>query len=118
MREKLSREYALRDLVSAVAGPRLDTDTRQSWLRRAARQAGVTYSQARKLFYGDIADPYHRTATRFREAAGRYEATNLAAQFEGLAQSLHVRDADFHGEDIAALLSAARSLRGLDRPGN
>lgn len=113
--KKLSGVRAMRDLVEAVAGPRMMHDTRDSWLRRAARNAGSTYRQARALFYGEITDPYHPTVTRFKEAAGRHEAAQLAQRFEGLAQALLVRDEDFHSSDVAALLDAARGLRGLDR---
>lgn len=107
----------MRELIEAVAGPRQIYDTRDSWLRRAARNAGSTYRQARALFYGEITDPYHPTVTRFKEAAGRHEAKRLAEQFEGLAHALRVRDEDFHSADVAALLDAARNLRGLDRSG-
>jgi hypothetical protein len=118
MPNKSSIGVRMRELVAAVAGPQLETDNRESWLRRAARQAGTSYRQARALFYGEIIDPHHRTVTIFREAAGRHEARNLASQFENLARSLDVRDSDFHSADIVALLSAARALRGLDRTGD
>lgn len=108
----------MRELVAAVAGPILPTDNRESWLRRAARNAGTSYRQARALFYGEIVDPYHSAITRFKEAAGRHEARNLAAQFESLATSLNIRDPDFHRADIDSLISAARALRGLDRTGD
>ncbi len=117
MAEKFSKGVSMRELVAAVAGPRMDTDTRDSWLRRAARNAGSTYRQAKALFYGEITDPHHRTVSKFREAAGRHEARNLAAQFESLANALNIRDADFHSADRDALISAARALRGLDRTG-
>lgn len=107
---------SMRELVAAAAGPRLDTDTRESWLRRAAANAGSSYRMAKALFYGEITDPNSRSVTKFREAAGRHEARNLAAQFESLARSLNVRDQDFHRSDIDALISAARAIRGLDRP--
>ena len=51
------------------------------------------------------------------EPAGRYEARELAGKFEALAQSLDVRDANFHRAQIDLLLRAARGLRGLDRAG-
>lgn len=108
----------MRALITAVAGPKLDTDNRDSWLRRAARMAGTSYRQARAIYYGEISDPHHRTIALFREAAGRNEARNLAAQFESLARSLDLRDSDFHSPDIVTLLSAARALRNLDRTGN
>lgn len=114
MDRKSFPRLSMRELVAAVAGPRLDTDTRDSWLRRAARNAGVSFRSTKALFYGEISDPYHRTVTQFREAAGRCEARNLAARFDALASALRVRDEDFHGKDIAALVHAARALRGLD----
>lgn len=117
MPNNLSGGSRMRELITAVIGPRLDTDNRESWLRRAARSAGTSYRQARALFYGEITDPHHRTVTKFKEAAGRHEARNLAAQFENLAQALDIRDSDFHSEEIVALISAARGLRGLDRAG-
>lgn len=103
----------MRELVTAVAGPRLENDTRESWLRRAARLSGTTYRQAKALFYSEIKDPFHPTVTRFKEAAGKHEARNMAEQFERLAVALDHRDTDFHSPEIAALLSAARALRGL-----
>jgi hypothetical protein len=114
--EKVS--VSMRELVTAAAGPRLDTDTRESWLRRAANNAGASYRMAKALFYGEVTDPQSPTARKFKEAAGRHEARNLAAQFESLARSLDVRDSDFHSADIIALINAARALRGLDRAGN
>ena len=108
----------MRNLVAAVAGPRQWGDTRESWLARAARRAGVSYRQAKALFYGEIIDADHRTARRMREAAGQHEAEQLAQRFEALAGSLQSRDADFHCSDVAALVDAARALRGLGRTGN
>lgn len=107
----------MRFLITAVAGPKMDTDNRDSWLRRAARLAGTSYRQARAIYYGEITDPDHRSIQKFKEAAGRHEAQHLAAQFERLAHALELRDADFHSADRDALISAARALRGLDRTG-
>lgn len=112
MSEKVS---AMREWVAAVAGPMAWSENRKGWLARAAREAGVSVRAAKALFYGEITDPEHKAARRMKEAAGRHEARNLASQFESLAHSLNVRDADFHSSDIAALVSAARTLRGLDR---
>lgn len=95
-----------------------EADTRESWMRRAARIAGVSYRAVKALFYGEIADPYHPAVTKMKEAAGRHEAKRLAEQFERLAVALDHRDESFHSADVAALLHAARALRGLDRTGN
>ena len=112
------KSVPMRDLVASVAGPILPSDNRESWLRRAARNAGTTYRQAKSLFYGEITDPYHRTVSQFREAAARHEARNLATQFESIAGGLNARDADFYGSHAAALVEIARILRGLDRSGD
>lgn len=108
-------EVSMRDLVAAVAGPVSAFENRKGWLAKAAREAGVSYRSAKALFYGEITDPEHKAARKMRDAAGRYEARNLAGQFESLAHSLNVGDQDFHGDTIATLISAARVLRGLDR---
>lgn len=118
MSENLSKDKNVRELVEAVAGPRLTNDTRESWLRRAARLAGTAYRQAKALFYSEISDPHHPTITKFKEAAGKHEARNMAETFERMAVALDHRDADFHSPEIAALLSAARALRGMDRAGD
>jgi hypothetical protein len=118
MSEKFSRSRKVRELVEAVAGPRMVNDTRETWLRRAARLAGTTYRQAKALFYAEVTDPHHPTVTKFKEAAGKHEARNMAEQFERLAVALDHRDSDFHSPEIAALLGAARALRGLDRAGD
>lgn len=116
MSEK-SSEVRMRELVAAVAGPVLPSDNRESWLRRAAHRAGTTYRTARALWYGEIVDPYHSSVTRFREAAGRHEARNLAVQFQSLAGALNVADPDFHRDTIAALLGAARAISSLNSTG-
>jgi hypothetical protein len=113
MSEKFSRGSSVRELIEAVAGPRLTNDTRETWLRRAARMAGTTYRQAEALFYLEITDPYHPTVTRFKEAAGIHEARQLAEHYERMAMALHHRDADFHQHDVAAALAQAHSLRNL-----
>jgi hypothetical protein len=118
VQEKFSRSQKVRELVEAVAGPRTINDTRESWLRRAARLAGTTYRQAKALFYSEISDPYHPTVTKFKEAAGIHEARQLAERYERIAMALHHRDADFHQHDVAAALAQANALRNLAGPGD
>jgi hypothetical protein len=98
----------VRELVALVAGPRDWSDNRKSWLSRAAHRAGISFRQAKALFYGEITDETHRSARLMRDAA--------AAHYEQLAETLAARDADFHRQHIAAYLDLARSLRRLDRP--
>lgn len=112
--EKFSRSQTVRELVEAVAGPRMVNDTRETWLRRAARVAGTTYRQAKALFYSEISDPHHPTITKFKEAASfNNEMRQLVQQYESMAMALQHRDADFHQHDITAALAQADALRNL-----
>lgn len=107
----------MRELVEAVAGPR-PAGERDRWFAKAANLAGITYRQVRAVFYGEIKDPEHKAIRSLKKAAGQNEAAELAHRFEHLARSLDHRDSDFHSADIAALIHAARALRGLDRTGD
>ena len=101
MAEK-SSEGAMRELVTAVAGTRGWNETLEAWLARAARQAGVTYRQAKALFYREIDDPEHKAARRMKLAAERkakQEAGALAQRFTSIAEAL-----------IESHLAAARAL--------
>lgn len=40
-------------LVATAAGPREWSDNRKSWLARAARRLGFTYSRTRSIYYGE-----------------------------------------------------------------
>lgn len=108
MPEKSYGVLSLRDLVAKVAGPRQWSDTREAWLARAARKAGISFRQCKALFYGEIVDPNHKSARLMRDAAEEYEKT---------ARSLAAIDPDFYGAHIAAYLNLARTLRRLDRSG-
>lgn len=110
MPEKFS-SVRMRELVAAVAGPRQWSDTRESWLGRAARRAGITFRQAKALFYGEITDPNHRSARLMRDAA------ELAGQYETIARSMHATDPDFYREQVLALLDVARAIRGVGDAG-
>jgi hypothetical protein len=117
----LEKASGLRELLATVAGPRQWSDTRESWLNRAARRAGITFRQAKACFYGELTDPLHPSAQRLRDAARRLgctEAEGLAEKFETVARSLDAADPDFYGTDCTALVDAARALRGLGRTGN
>lgn len=117
MSEKFS-EGQMREAISVVAGSRGWFETREAWLARAARKAGISFRACKALWYGEITSEENKAARRMLDAAtkeGRAEAKALASQFERIAGSLNVTDADFHSADVAALLDAARALRGLDR---
>lgn len=123
--ENGSRSICLRSLVAEVAGPRLPTDNRKSWLNRAARSAGVSYRQIKGLFYGEISDPLHRSARLLRDAAERDSAAKRAAKDEALSairtlmarrDKLAATDPDFFSEEISAIEHALRSMVGTSSP--
>jgi hypothetical protein len=106
----------MRELIVAAAGPRLDTDTRETWLRRAADIAGASYRQTRALYYGEIS--HGPTFEKFKAAAvrdGRENAGRLAHQFDLLVAKLGRGNSAVSRDDLALLLRAARKLRGIDR---
>lgn len=117
--EKRMTAVDWKSAIEIIAAPYGASDTRESYLARAARRAGITYRQAKALFYGEMADPKYSVALRVQEAAekARREAKDLATRFETIAGALHATDSDFYSPEIAEIVGAARALRGLDRAG-
>lgn len=112
--EKDSTE--MRELVTAVGGLLEEGENRKSWLVRVSECAGISFRVAAAAFYGEQMSK--ETENKLKAAAGIHEAQILARRFEHLVTSLSHRDQDFHGEDIAALVHAARLLRGLGGAGD
>ena len=109
----------MRDLCIAVAMPR-PLEPQKVWFARGARRAGITFRQFKAVFRGEIIDPEHKSVRRLEAAAernGKSEAGELADRFESIARSMNAADQEFYRADVAALLNAARALRGLGRPG-
>lgn len=106
-----------RQEVVWVCGPRLETDTRESWLSRGARKAGVGYRQIKALFHRETVDPKYSVGNRVRSAAAeaRREAIEHAKQLESLARKMHATDPDFYCEEVNQALFAAGKLRGDNR---
>ncbi len=121
--EKCSGVSEMRNAIAIVAGPKDWGDTRESWLARVPRKVKtVSFRTVKALWYGEILDVDHWAARDIRAAAtlieARKESNSLATQYESIAGGLTATDPDFHSADVAALLHAARILRGLDRAGN
>lgn len=118
-KRKMGRVVSWSHHIEAIAGPLLASDTRESWLARAARQAGISFRQCKALYYGEAIDPKLSVAMGVLEAAqsARREARELALRFERLAGSMNAADADFYSDDVLALIDAARRIRGEDRSG-
>lgn len=113
----MQRTLDWQQYISEVAGPMKNSDTRESWLARAARRSRISYRQIKALYYGQTKDPRTSIAIGVLSAAdkARAEASALASQFENLAGSLNAKDEDFYSPDVLALIDAARRLRGTDR---
>jgi hypothetical protein len=116
MAEKLSKGVSMRELVEAVAGPRLVSDTRETWLRRAARRADLSFRSIKAVFYGEVTDPRHPTI-RLLQIAAAQRGQELAEIYQNAAAWMERQDQDFYRDHIAALLSVARELRTEDRAG-
>lgn len=107
------------ELIGQIAGPMKTTDTRESWLARAARKSKLSCRQIKSLYYGTSKDPRTSTTIAVLTAAekARKEACQLASQFESLAGSLNAKkNPDRHSTDVFALINAARALRGVVGP--
>lgn len=125
--EKCSRGKTMREYVLQVAGSGGVYDNRMSAIARAARRAGVTYRQAKSLFYGEITNPQHLAARRMidaanavqarrEEKAASYELAELHRRLSRLEHLLLATDQDFHREDVAALRKQTDGMGGKDRP--
>jgi len=100
-----------RGMICELAGPRGWHDTREAWLARGARKAGITLRRARALFYQEPiklgADEY-LTIERNWEAAARAVAT-----LQHLARESNVRAG---GADGDAITGAVREGQRTDAP--
>lgn len=113
-------KMSVREAINVIAGPRDWGDTRESWLDKAARKSKtISTRMMRSLWTGEVHNENHwavREVKRQAELAkARRDATDLATRYEEIAGGLNAKDADFHSSDVAALINAARILRGLDR---
>lgn len=107
-----------RQEVVWVCGPRLETDTRESWFARGAKKAGVQWRQLKALFHREVADPKYSIGERVKSAAAeaRKEALEHAAQIESLVSRMQHTDPDFFGEEVSARLHALNQLRRMGLP--
>lgn len=99
--------------IKTLAGPRGDVDTRESMLSRAARRAGITYRQARALYYRETSDPRASVVERVRaamakanekaEAHARGQIERTADVGQLVARAVEV-DANLRREVLALIL--------------
>jgi hypothetical protein len=103
-------ERSMRALIEAVAGPREWSDTRGSWLNRAARRSGLSFRTIKSIWYGQIRDESHHAVRLLRHTAEQ----RAAQQYETIARSLQAIDPEFHSPRITQYLALARALRDLE----
>ena len=63
----------LHKAIVDLSGPRGVYDSREAWLARGARQAGISKSLAHRIFYRLIADPKYSIVEKIRAATLRLE---------------------------------------------
>jgi hypothetical protein len=105
-------------LLADLCGPREIHDSRESWLRRGARQAGLSYRQAKGIFYAEITDPENRAVRLIREKLERERRIRAGAKHEKithdnaaiLARALRLQS---ELERVSAELAAIRTHLGL-----
>jgi di/tripeptidase len=104
--EKLSRnaESSMSDIViemhekiALLAGDRTWHDSRDSWLSRAARNAGISYRTAKALFYKERPDP----------------KSSVVELVRGAVEKMNREQEETARNDYEAGMLLARSLGGL-----
>lgn len=120
-KRKMSAVVDWSQMIGTIAGPMQAGDTRESWLARAARRAGISYRQAKALRYRETTDPKHSIASRVLTAAEQAKLDQVKRDvqqaseiYRTYAASLERIDADFHRVQIDAALYAASVLGSRD----
>lgn len=84
-----------RDMLCDLSGPRGWHDTRESWLARGARRAGLTLRRARAVFYQE---PIRLTADELLGIMRAHESAHASvAAISHLAREADVRAAEIDG---------------------
>lgn len=94
-------------LVRRVAEPRKVGDSVKAAIGRAASRLGFRFNRTRDIWYGRA-----RRIDASEMDALRLEAVKQAETYERIARAMESTDPDFYQQDIAALVGAARTLRG------
>lgn len=104
-----------RQEVVWVCGPRLETDTRESWFARGAKKCGVGWRQLKALFHREVTDPKYSIGERVKIAAAeaRKEALAHAQQLERMARGMECADENFYRAEVDRALFQAHQLRTL-----
>ena len=115
----------MRDAIIKLAGERAFLETREVWLARAARRAGITARQAKAFFYRETASPRHQDVEAVRLAVATLhsaegardsdrrdpELEELRAIVERLEAVADRFDEHFHRPDALQIRDVARRAR-------
>lgn len=74
---KMTVAAEMKDAIVFLAGPRGWHDNRKSWLSKGARAAGISYRQARSLFYQEAENPRSKIVEAVREALRKRHSETL-----------------------------------------
>lgn len=77
---EISLATAMRDSLVRLSGPRKWSDTRESWLARGARRAGITVRQAKTLFYMETQNPCGALVYQVQQAVAAMDAAEATAR--------------------------------------
>lgn len=72
----------MRDAIIKLAGERAFFETREVWLARAARRAGISQRQAKAFFYREASSPRHQDVEAVRLAVSTLNSAEGARDSE------------------------------------
>lgn len=116
----------MRNAIIELAGDRAVFDSRERWIARAARVAGVSYRTARAFFYAEHDEPRSSSVEKVRmalarkrkeqtdaEAVSRNEYREIMDRISILEARLNATDPEFYGEETSRLREMARGAGGV-----
>ena len=114
----------MRQGIIRLAGERSWFETRQRWLERAARIAGISTRTAKALFYCEIVDPKSSVVERVRsalrdfdreqEAKARDERSDILERIARIESRMGQTDPDFFSSQAAGLRASICDGSGVD----
>lgn len=110
----------MRQSIISLAGVRGWGETRQRWIEKAARKAGISYRTTKSLFYSEMPDPKASIVARVRQAAekkltsregqAQNEFARLESRLRHIEKHLAAIDPDF---DRNVVVENGREIHGL-----
>lgn len=118
----MSGDLTLREAITMLGH---DAPTREGMLASAARRAGISFSQAKRIFYGETTDPKASVRQKIEralqklneraEAHARAKLNETADIAQLVARAVEV-DAELRREIVALVFRKLTGARDEDRP--